>query len=291
MKTVKLIFPQWQGGNNPDYAFGSILLQHIVPTHPSIETIQVPVDLNFNKIEMKHEIEGEQMLLQQLQAVYQILEDRQPDKVIIVGGDCAVSQAPFDYLHGKYQDTFGVLWLDAHPDVSTIKHSTRNHEMVLENLMSGKGSTIADTIKYPINDKKVMLAGLIYDELREKDKNVDKRHLHYATPHLLKENSDSILNWIKDNHIKHLAIHFDLDVLDPKDFRSIYPAEPHLANFDAAIGKLNLSDITRIVQDVSHMVTIVGFTIAEYLPWDAMRLRETLSNIPIFIENEGDEAE
>lgn len=44
-----------------------------------------------------------------------ILKDKQPSKVIILGGDCVVSQAPFACLNEKYNGTLGVLWLDAHP--------------------------------------------------------------------------------------------------------------------------------------------------------------------------------
>ena len=36
MKTIRLDIPQWQGGNNPNYVFGSELLSIIVPQVSSI---------------------------------------------------------------------------------------------------------------------------------------------------------------------------------------------------------------------------------------------------------------
>ena len=48
-KTLRLVFPQWQGGNNPNYLFGSELLRHIVPQSNKAETIQITVDENTSK--------------------------------------------------------------------------------------------------------------------------------------------------------------------------------------------------------------------------------------------------
>ena len=189
--------------------------------------------------------------------------------------------SPF-YLSGKYGEKLGILWLDAHPDVSTVETSTRNHEMVLNNLISGEGSTLASMVKNPINKNKVMLAGLIYDDLREKDQIVNIKKISYATPSQLKNDSNILVDWIQKENIKHVAVHFDLDVLDPQDFRSIYPAEPYLESFDAAIGELKLEHIGRILGDISKYSNIVGLTIAEHLPWDAMRLRNMLSEVSIF---------
>lgn len=285
MKTIRLDLPQWQGGNNPDYAFGYEMLSHIVPTVSTIETVKVTVNMDFHQsLEIQNGIEGESILKKQMEDTQRILEIKNPDKIIVLGGDCSVSQVPFDYLSKKYEDELGILWLDAHPDVATIETSTRNHEMVLNNLITGSGSTLAEMVKNPVSPKRVMLAGLIYDELRERDQIVNTKQLYYTTPLQLKEKSDSIIEWIKDQGIQYLAVHFDLDVLTPKDFRSIYPAEPYIESFGAAIGQLTLDNIVRILKDVSRYSDIVGLTIAEHMPWDAMRLKKALSEISIFYE-------
>lgn len=130
------MWPQWQGGNNSDYFFGAELLAHIVPQSKTDKLLRVPVIHDFEqKIEVEHGVEGESQLFKQLEDTKKILEDESPDRVITLGGDCSISQAPFDYLNGKYEGKLGVIWLDAHPDVSTIHDTTRNHEMVLGNLI------------------------------------------------------------------------------------------------------------------------------------------------------------
>ena len=40
--------------------------------------------------------------------------------IIIFWGDCSFFQTPFDYLKGKYGKNLGIIWLDAHPDVSRL---------------------------------------------------------------------------------------------------------------------------------------------------------------------------
>jgi arginase len=131
-----------------------------------------------------------------------------------------------------------------------------------------------------------MLAGLKYEELRPCDHQVDDLKMNYLTPDKLVEDSYAIINWMNQNQLKHLAIHFDLDVLSPLDYRSINPGKLYLdvEKFLAPIGTMTLEQIARIIRDVSERAEIVGFSIGEYLPWDAINLRKTLENVEIFKE-------
>lgn len=282
-KTIRLLLPQWQGGNNPDYFFGAELLSHIVPQSANSKMFRVPVSEDFaQELLVENGVQGESGLLQQLNETARILELEKPDKVIVLGGDCSISQAPFDYLNGRYGGDLGVLWLDAHPDVATIHDTTRVHEMVLGNLLGGGAPQFAEKVKFPIKKSNVMFAGLKYEELRSKDQDVNRLNLRYATSIDLTENSMPLLEWIQENQISEIAIHFDLDVLSPKNFRSIYPAEPYLDEFGAAIGDMTLDQVVRIMADISSVAQIVGLSIAEHMPWDAMNLRKALSKISIF---------
>ncbi|MBU5584576.1 arginase family protein, partial [Enterococcus sp. S181_ASV_20] len=78
---------------------------------------------------------GGNSLLKLLSEAAKVLTEKQPEKVITLGGDCSISQAPFDYLHGKYPNSLGILWLDAHSDMSTINDSQKGHMHVLGNLL------------------------------------------------------------------------------------------------------------------------------------------------------------
>lgn len=284
-QTLRLLLPQWQGGSNPNYYFGAELLSHIVPVGKKAETIRVPVKNNLaENLPTQNGIEGEKELLQQFDDTMTILQDKQPDKVITLGGDCAVSQAPFAYLNEKYNGNLGVLWLDAHPDIATIDGSTNVHEMALGSLIGRGAPQFNKKMNTLIKTENVMFAGLKYEDLRPKDQDVNRLNLRYATPDDLANDSSVITNWLKENQIQQVAVHFDLDVLSPKDFRSIYPGEPHLKKFDAAVGSMTLQQVVRVLSDISANSEMVGLTIAEHMPWDAMNLHEALSKVDIFNE-------
>ena len=75
------------------------------------------------------------------------IEKENPDKIITIGGNCLVSLAPFDYLHGKYKNT-GIVWIDAHPDVSSPKDGYPNaHAMVLGSLMGYGDNSLSNMMK------------------------------------------------------------------------------------------------------------------------------------------------
>jgi len=281
-KTLRLIIPQWQGGNNPNYAFGADLLAWLAPESENSKTIEVPVDRNYNKkLEKENNILGESILLEQLQNTKKILEEHQPEKIIIFGGDCSIDQAPFDYLNGRYGEKLGILWLDAHPDISTPKDLDRDHAMVLGNLLGEGAPNFADKIDTPLKPNQVMFAGL-QKMLPHEEESVKRLGINHVGPSALVENSQSIIDWIQENEFDYLAVHFDLDVLSPKDFRDILPAEPYLEEFEAAVGDMTLAQVVRVLKDVSNHSEIVGLGIAEYMPWDAINLRNALSEIAIF---------
>ena len=97
MKTIRLLYPDYLSGGLETYYFGANLLAHILPE-------------NENQPLLKEVTAG-------IRSAMEILEQEKPDKIITIGGNCIVSQASFDYLHGLY-DNLGIIWIDAHPDVS-----------------------------------------------------------------------------------------------------------------------------------------------------------------------------
>ena len=283
-KTLRIKYPQWHGGVNPNYVLGSNLLSVIAPPNPKDEEVEMPIDSNFSKTEKMDGIECGESLLNELNHAYKILNEKSPTHVIVFGGDCSVSQAPFDYLKGKYGENIGIIWFDAHPDVSGPKDSSHLHEYVLADLMGQNPDSKITKVNNPYNPKNVIMAGLIEKDLRPMDMTCKKLNLEICSPEELSKNSEKLIKWIEKNNIKYLAIHWDLDVLSPNDFRSIYPGEPYtdLNNFPWAIGKMKLCEVARVLNDVSQKAEIVGLSIAEHMAWDAINLRKALSEIPIF---------
>lgn len=46
---LRFLFPQWQGGNNPNYAFGAELLHFIALEGKNSKAIRVSVAENYNE--------------------------------------------------------------------------------------------------------------------------------------------------------------------------------------------------------------------------------------------------
>lgn len=292
-KTLRMVIPQWQGGVNPNYVFGAELLAAIVPPTERARTVTVAVPRDFEApLGRVDGVEGAEALLAQMAEERSMLEREQPNRVVVLGGDCAVEQAPFDWLNGRYGGDLGILWLDAHPDISSPASSTHQHEMVLGDLLGLSPDAVVTRVEHPFEPARVMLGGLIKEGLRPKDEACRELGLRAASPETLAASSEPVLAWLREEGIKRLVIHWDLDVLSPEDFRSIYPAEPgcdveEFSRTMGAVGRMTLAQVGRLVADVSVAADVVGFGITEHLPWDAFNLRRTLAGIEIFSCEQG----
>lgn len=280
-RTLRMRMPQWQGGNNPAYAFGPSLLAWLAPKAEGEMEVEVPVEpYDGEALPIEGGVAGRAVLQRQCRAAEKILDAYQPDRVIVFGGDCLVSQAPFAYLNERYGGKLGVLWLDAHPDVSTPEMHNHEHAMVLGNLL-GHGDPGFMPVKIPLSPARVLYGGL--QQMTPAEEQIVKSlSLRAVGPKALAEDSGPILDWLQAEGIQHLAIHFDLDVLDPRLFRSLLFSEPGGQPIDAAQGEMTLQQVGRLIRDVSARAEVVGFSIAEYLPWDAMNLRAFFESLPLF---------
>lgn len=68
-------------------------------------------------------------------------------------------------------------------------------------------------VKKPVPARKVMIAGIHHPTDYEKQFLKD-HDIAMISPEQLKTSDQPVLEWIKNQNIKYLAIHIDLDVLD-----------------------------------------------------------------------------
>lgn len=281
-KTLRLLAADWQGGNKPEYYFGAELLSWLAPKNRNQKEVRVPIDYpNVNPLLKNNGVFAQKVVKENVQNSKRIIEKEQPEKIITLGGTCLVSQAPFDYLKGKYKDELGVIWIDAHPDVSNPEIFYNEHAMVLGNLLGKGDPELSKIVENQLSSDSILYVGLQEPSFDEKnvlsDLNINytiqqDKHLNYA----------EIQEWINKNKFKKIAIHFDLDVLDPNLFRSVYFAEPGKDDFPSDAGTMSLIEITTILTNLFDNNEIVGLTIAEYLPWDAIELKNLLNKLSIF---------
>ncbi len=79
-------------------------------------------------------------------------------------------------------------------------------------------------------------------------------------------------------------VHLDIDVLDANYFHSTYFANRDLVGDGSGSGKMTMDKLSDVLKCITENSDVVGFTIAEYLPFDEYNLHNLFSNIKIFRE-------
>lgn len=283
MKTIRLLYPDYLSGGVETYYFGANLMAHILPENENQPLLKVKITPPDGKErEVVDGIYAKEEVIAGIQKAAEVIEAAKPDKIITIGGNCIVSQASFDYLHGIY-DNVGIIWIDAHPDVSTVKDNYPNaHAMVLGSLMGYGDSSLTNLMK----NKKFRANEILYVGLQElhdyqekflKDLKVDYR---VQTKDFISD--DEIRKFM--NRFDHILVHLDIDVLDAGLFHSTYFANEELVGDGSRGGRMTLETLSSILKCITDNSDVVGFTISEYLPFDEYKLHNMFKGIKMFNE-------
>lgn len=283
MKTIRLLYPDYLAGGLDTYYFGANLMAHILPENPNQPLFKVDIDAPSNKShDITDGIFAKNEVFAGIQSAMTILEREQPEKVITIGGNCVVSQASFDYLHGRYGNV-GVIWIDTHPDVSKPADGYPNaHAMVLGALLDQTENPLAILRKnHAFKAEQILYVGLqeIHDYQAEFLNNAGVDYQIQTEKFV--ENAEIKAFMARFDHI---LVHLDIDVLDAKGFHSTYFANPELVGDGSGSGKMTMAELSDILQFISDNSNVVGFTVAEYLPFDEHQLYKALKKVKLFSE-------
>ena len=298
-QTLRVLMPQWQGGDNPHYSLGAELLAWLAPNSGQ-PLVRVPVrPPGAAPLANENGVYGRTELLEQLDAADHLIRAHQPDRVVMFGGDCLVEQAPFAYLNERYDGELGLIWIDAHSDLVQIDGYNRAHTLPLGNLLGEGDAEFAKRVKKPLKPENIFIAGLseptpeegaaigeafqrLGISMKESDTAmIDRLGIRTADARETANGTDSIKDWIRSSGIRHLAIHVDLDVLDPHEFRSLLFANPHEPYTYSPPGRLTLARLAELLRELSAETDVVGLGFTEHMPWDAIHLKKMLAEIPI----------
>lgn len=87
------------------YYFGAHLMAHILPENSRQPLVQVDVlPPDGREKAVTDGIYGKEEVLDGIRDAMKKIEEENPDRIITIGGNCMVSLAPFDYLHGRYEN-------------------------------------------------------------------------------------------------------------------------------------------------------------------------------------------
>lgn len=281
MKTIRLLYPDYVSGGLETYYFGAKLLAHILPENrnqPLLDVKIAPPDGKERNI--TDGVYAKDEVIEGIRMATEVIEAAKPDKIITIGGNCIVSQAPFDYLHGIY-DNIGIIWIDTHPDVSTLKDGYPNaHAMVLGSLLGSEDNPLTGLMR----NKKFKSDEILYVGLQGlhsyQQKFLEDMKVDYKVQTEVFISDDEIKTFM--GRFDHILIHLDIDVLDASLFHSTYFANKDLIGDGSGSGRMTMEKLSEVLKCISENSDVIGFTIAEYLPFDEHKLHKMFSNIKIF---------
>lgn len=286
MKTIRLIYPQWQGANiaqwlptfpaedaSRGYYLGSMLLEFLAPK-PEYETFTVPVSTDISNREEVNGVLDRSIIIEQTKAALDTLAVTEPDKVVTLGGECSVSVPVFTYLASKYPDDVAIVWIDAHPDITQPGDDYNGyHAMALAACMGKGDESIMGLLPSFVPSGRVCIAGLRECEYPYIEKRVEEWGLAHFSPGDLCADSKPVIDWLRNVNASKVMIHFDMDVMDPADILA--------AVADGPSGGLKLNEVVRLINDIAAEKELVALTVAEPMPRLAMRLKAMLASLPL----------
>ena len=284
-KTIRVIYPQWQGGNvarilpeltpedaSKGYILGAHLLNFLAPETEN-KIITIPISDDINRVE-ENGIIGYKEIFSQTVAALKLIRDANPEKIIVLGGECSVSVVPFTYLAEKYDNDIAMVWIDAHPDITLPEDKTYNgyHAMAVTAIMGKGDKGIISVLPAFIPEDRILFVGLRdweRQQIKDRQKDYGVKHL---TPREVSKDSHKILDWLKSTGAKHVVIHFDMDVLDPNEIIAAVGVVP---------GGMKIDEVTRVINDIAKEYDVVGLTVAEPMPRIAIKLKNMLNQLPL----------
>lgn len=286
MKTIRLIYPQWQGGDIarwiPEikdeavaargYVLGAQLLDILAPENGQ-ERYTVPVATERAERKVTDGVLDKDALLSQTRAALEILQAAAPDRIVTLGGDCSASVVPFTYLAERYAGDVTMVWIDAHPDITLPGDAYAGYHAMAAAACMGKGDgDILSLLPARIDPARVLMVGLRDWEREEIKTRQEEYGIRHVTPEEVREDSGAVLAWLRACGASKVVVHFDLDVLDPAEIIAAVGVVP---------GGMRMEEVARVINDISREKEIVGLTVAEPMPRTALRLKELLGKLPL----------
>lgn len=244
---LSLSYPQWQGsGRHQNLPRGAVAAAAVCGQYAPL--IRVP--LGDDHVEKAHGVNRWNAIFAQFRNAQDVLARSGARRVLTAGGDCAVDVAVIDYLSGLHPD-LRVIWIDAHLDANTPETSPSGnfHGMPVSAILGRAPEPMRPFLGKPIDP-----ARFHYFGIRDGD---DGDWALQRELGLKRFDSQTSIDG-------PVHIHFDLDVLDPREF-------PYVAYPD---GNLAIEDAIALVSRIARGAEVVGLTVTEFAPSDENEVRE-----------------
>lgn len=252
--TLSLLLPEWQGsGTDPMLASAAReLAARLSP--PIFLEIDAPAAERLTK---EDGVTGLSSIAPRARQTLDLLADRQPSRLLVIGGTCGVELAPVSYLNARYNGDLAVIWLDAHADLNTPETSPSSHfhGMVLRTLLGAGPSSLVDMLPRRLAPEQIVLAGA-RDLDRDEAAFVSDAPIAWLRPGDLLV-PDRVSGRVRARGFRKVYVHLDLDVLDPVEFPDSLMQTP---------GGVSMNAVAETIQDLTASFDVVGFSVVEFRP-------------------------
>jgi arginase len=253
------------------YAVGSTVLGAVLPVHDG-PTAAVPVTMDDTGLALRDGIEARDAVVAQLARALEVIRRHDPARIVTLGGECAVSLAPFSTLARRYGDDLAIVWIDSHPDVGTpASRYPGFHAMVVAALIGHGDREVQALLPANVSPEHVVLVG-VHSWAEDDIINVARWGIPSLSPDEVRETSQPLLDWLAGTGCSRVAIHFDVDTIDSNEIVLGLGAEP---------GGLTSAQVRRIVDDIDAAAEVVGVTVSEFIPRQVMHLQQLLLGFPL----------
>ena len=272
MKTLRLLFPEWQGyGEDARVAEGARLVCKVFSKGTDFEEVLIRED---ERLQLEDGILGLSALVRNAAEIHEKVVVTQPDQIFLIGGTCGSELIPVAYLNHHYRSDLAVLWFDAHGDLNTPGSSPSGHfhGMVLRTLLGEGHRDFARFIPTPLGKNQVTLVG-VRDLDAPEEEYCLKKGIPIISPEDLKE-PRPIAAAIKRSGASNLYIHLDLDFFNPLDFPCVLVP---------TTGGMRMNDLDPILRNLNEQFNVVGLSVVEYVAENP----EQVDKIHNLFENSG----
>lgn len=238
---LSLAYPQWQGsGRHENLPRGATAAAGVCGQYAPLVRVP-PADSDADD---GCGVRRWGAILAQFRSAQAILARSGARRVLTAGGDCAVDVAVIGYLNGIHPD-LRVIWVDAHLDANTPATSPSGnfHGMPVSAILGRAPEPMRALLGAPVDPVRFNYFGIrVGDEgdwalQRELDLKVLDPRASFGGP---------------------VHVHFDLDVLDPREF-------PYVAYPD---GGLAVEEAVGLLDSIARQADVVGLTVTEFAPAD-----------------------
>ncbi len=244
MTAAFVVVPQWQGSPSSRamrLAEGAAAIRSDLPAAATRE-VSVPLEAGDDQGSGVSRFSSLQLVRERIRAAL----DGVTETPIIIGGDCAVSDAAVRHAVEKHGDLV-LVWFDAHPDLNSVESSPSGAYagMVLR--------TLVDDGVAPAG--RVLLAGArSWDE--GEDAYAGEAGIRSFRVDEL-EDGAALVDTVAATGATSVYLHIDLDVLDPSEITGLLDPEPF---------GLAASTLVATIKALRARFELAGATIAAYAP-------------------------